>query len=48
MMDADGSNRRQITSDGTGIDGFLFSPDQKKSDDDTPHKVGAHRAGRLS
>ncbi len=30
MMDADGSNRRQITSDGTGIDGFLFSPDQKK------------------
>lgn len=29
-MNADGSNRRQLTHDKDGIDGFLFSPDGKK------------------
>ena len=28
-MNADGSNRRQLTKDKTGIDGFMFSPDEK-------------------
>ena len=29
-MSADGSNRKQLTDDKTGIDGFIFSPDEKK------------------
>ena len=28
-MNADGSGRRQLTKDQTGIDGFIFSPDEK-------------------
>ena len=28
-MNADGSDRRQLTKDQTGIDGFIFSPDEK-------------------
>jgi len=30
VMNADGSNRKQLTNDKTGIDGFLFSPDGSK------------------
>lgn len=29
-MNADGSNRKQLTDDKTGIDGFIFSPDEKR------------------
>ncbi len=30
IMDADGANRKQLTYDKTGIDGFKFSPDESK------------------
>lgn len=29
-MNADGTNRKQISNQEKGIDGFLFSPDEKK------------------